>query len=284
MISSALTKSQKRQLIAKAMRGNRRRCLSGWVWGGLAGSCVSWFFANFAPTLLNVADQLPLHVFRCNGVSGGRRDADRHTYIHTHTHTYTYRRSCLKLQSEASGSAHQRSWGWKTQDKEKDRQRDWPSDWRLFSTNKGYVCSLDGQLQIRLLVLVSSYLIFFWVRLLLCACHLVHDMPVRCVSVALNSAMNKAHFISIGRTLLAIIFVMLDERGRERAILVCVCVYVINLCGHRCTPPGPWDPNLWALCAENHRLSSWDLGRGQKHSIPWPCPDWDGRGTDVCER
>ncbi len=49
-------------------------------------------------------------------------------------------------------------------------------------------------------------------------------MPVRCVSVALNSAMNKAHFISIGRTLLAIIFVMLDERGRERAILVCVCM------------------------------------------------------------
>ncbi len=57
-----------------------------------------------------------------------------------------------------------------------------------------------------------------------------------------------------------------------------LCVYVTNLCGHCCTPPGPWDPNLWALCAENHRLSSWDLGRGQKHSIPWPCPDWDGRG------
>ncbi len=145
----------------KSSKGESQALL---VWVGVGWSCGElckpFFCANFAPMpvyrLLNVADQLPLHIFRCNGVSGGRWDADRHT----HTHTYTYRRSCLKLQSEASGSALQRSWGWKTQDKEKDRQRHWPSDWRLFSTNKGYVCFLDGQLQIRPLVLVSSYLFF----------------------------------------------------------------------------------------------------------------------------
>ncbi len=88
-------KVTKKTTYCKSSKGESQALL---VWVGVGWSCGElckpFFCANFAPMpvyrLLNVADQLPLHIFRCNGVSGGRWDADRHTHTGAHTHTHVH--------------------------------------------------------------------------------------------------------------------------------------------------------------------------------------------------
>ncbi len=221
-------KVTKKTTYCKSSKGELQALL---VWVGVGWSCGElckpFFCANFAPMpfyrLLNVVDQLPLHIFRCNGVSGGRWDADRHTHTDAHTHTRTHtdvhvwscsQRPAVLLSRDPEDEKHRTK-------RKTDRDTDHLTGGFSRPTKAMSASSTDNFKSDRSSWFPLTY--FLRVRLLLCACHLVHDIPVRCVSVALNSAMKKANCISIGRNLLAIIFVMLDERWRERAILVCIC-------------------------------------------------------------
>ncbi len=161
-------KVTKKQLTAKAVRGNRRRCLSGWVWGGLAGSCVSRFFVQILPQCRFTGSWTWLINCRytffgvMESVAGDETQTDTHTHTHTGTHTHTRTHTDVHVWSCSQRPAVLLSRDPEDEKHRTKRKTDRDTDHLTggFFDQQGYVCFLDGQLQIRPLVLVSSYLFF----------------------------------------------------------------------------------------------------------------------------